>query len=326
MIVPRRFEAAAISKRNLREQCPLDNGQHDSIDTQQRWMSSKPGPLEILPLEISQQIMRYLDLKSLTVLRSVSYKARALTESLVEYHTLIHHGRGLVRAALSIGAAKWVSAADLCKALAQKRCVICSEVAPFIYLLGAVRVCHRCVAANERFHMKIPGHTAVDYGLTRSMVKELPHILSVPGRYTTKLRRRSKRVWLVDPEAARQAGIERYGSEELMREKVSQQIADRADAYEDRMIRYDLDDLGIHSRPIRPPHFGYEDGHDKNPHRYMGVVYQHFYDRHVGLEEAAVCCKLCYEDVVHRLEICWRMTPSRLYTLIEFLDHLGALG
>ena len=323
MLMPVALEAAAIDKVKLRAHCPLDNGQHDSIDAQQRLMWSECGPLDVLPIEIRQKILRYLDLKSLTRFRSVSYKTRAMTECLPEYDTLIHHGRGLVRASLSIGAAEWVSAADLCKALAEKRCIICSELAPFIYLLAAIRVCQRCVAVNERFHMKIPGHTVVDYGLTKSIVKRLPRILSLPGRYSMKNRRRSKRVWLVDPDAARQAGIQRYGSEELMQEMVSKHIADRADDYEDRMIRYDLGEFNIHTRPIRPIHFGYEDSHNKNPHRYMGVVYQHFYDRQVGLEEAGVSCKRCSDGLTHPGETKWRMDPARLYSLPEFIDHLG---
>jgi hypothetical protein len=87
----------------LRRHCPLDNDELRSspLLKAKPFSLSSMGSFKTCPPEIAHLILNILDLQSLTNLRAVCWRARALVDSLPSYHSIVQYCPDTLRAMLS---------------------------------------------------------------------------------------------------------------------------------------------------------------------------------------------------------------------------------
>ncbi|TRX94855.1 hypothetical protein FHL15_004316 [Xylaria flabelliformis] len=209
-LTPSQLEAYAYRKlrivdytlddADLETRCPLDNGQHlippqDSL-----------GQLDMLPLELLSCIFLALDLPSLTVFRRVNRCAMGLIDSLHQYQMVLKHCPNVLRAIISIDA-RYFDFRTLYKTLSSTKCEACDRFGGYLYLITCERVCYFCFTLNPDY-FPMPATRAAKYlGLPRKEIKHLPHILSLPGKYTTFCKLSRNRITLFDRQAVLESAL-----------------------------------------------------------------------------------------------------------------------
>ncbi|KAI1364821.1 hypothetical protein F5Y08DRAFT_200204 [Xylaria arbuscula] len=176
----------------LERRCPLDNGRHLMPPHESL------GQLDVLPLELLTYIFLALDIPSLTTLRRVNRRAMSLLDSLHQYQMVLKHCPNVLRAIISIDA-RYFDCETLYKTLSTSKCATCYRFGSFLYLLTCKRVCHYCFKVHVDYLPVPPAYVARFLGLPKKKIKHLPHILSLPGRYTISRKGLSrKRITLFD--------------------------------------------------------------------------------------------------------------------------------
>jgi hypothetical protein len=220
------YRGAMLETKDLERCCPLDNGHHEGQEP-----SASLGELDTLPLELLQPILLDIDLKSLTVLRSVSRSFRKTIDSMKEYDDIITHAPSTLRAALSINLGSWISCRQVYNTLCSQECAGCRRFGPFLYLLSCSRVCYICLLKDQRFLPMVPEYAKTAFKLSSQQLAGLPTALTIPGRYAeatfpqaaagepngTQVTDRFK---LVDRSAAYKAVYMEYPSLEQLKEYV----------------------------------------------------------------------------------------------------------
>src|SRR2546430_7279285 len=95
---------ATLDPEKLARCCPLDNRRRESTN-----VDVTLGVLDVLPLELLNTVLLKLDLRSLTTLRAVNRCARLTVDVIPQYKRIFTHSPRVLRAALSLGAASWIS-------------------------------------------------------------------------------------------------------------------------------------------------------------------------------------------------------------------------
>ncbi|KAI3335105.1 hypothetical protein F4824DRAFT_166216 [Ustulina deusta] len=203
-LTPSQLEAYAYRKSrivdytlddaDLETRCPLDNGRHlippqDSL-----------GQLDMLPLELLTCIFLTLDLPSLTIFRRVNRRAMGLVDSLHQYQMVLKHCPNVLRAIISIDA-RYFDCRTLYKTLSTTKCEACDRFGGYLYLITCKRVCYFCFTLNPDYFPVSATRAAKHLGLPRKEIKHLPHILSLPGKYTTFCKLSRNRMTLFDRQA-----------------------------------------------------------------------------------------------------------------------------
>jgi hypothetical protein len=220
------YRGAMLETKDLGRCCPLDNGHHEGQEP-----SASLGQLDTLPLELLQPILLDIDLKSLTVLRSVNRTFRKTIDSIKEYDDIIAHAPTSLRAALSINLGSWISCRQLYNTLCSQECVECGSFGPFLYLLSCSRVCYICLREDQRFLPMVPEYAKTAFKLSSQKLADLPTALSIPGRYAHSTfpqaaagepegSQITNRIKLVDRSAAYKAVYMEYPSLEQLKEYV----------------------------------------------------------------------------------------------------------
>lgn len=163
--------------------CPLDNGRHGS--KQGLYASRSIGKLDILPREVLDRILSiFLDLPTLTFLRSVSRTFRLFIDEMSEYKTILAHAPSNIRAALSLEVASAYSCKDLRTVLHKAECSHCGKFGAFLHLLTCERLCYQCFT-HDSYIPTTPDHPKIIYGITFEQIREakLPFARSIPGFY-----------------------------------------------------------------------------------------------------------------------------------------------
>ncbi|KAI1313689.1 hypothetical protein F5Y03DRAFT_105082 [Xylaria venustula] len=203
-LTPSQLEAYAYQKSrivdytlddaDLETRCPLDNGRH-LIPPQYSL-----GQLDRLPLELLTCIFLTLDLPSLTIFRRVNRRAMGLVDSLHQYRMVLKHCPDVLRAIISIDA-HYFDCRTLYKTLSTTKCEGCDRFGSYLYLITCKRVCYFCLTSNIDYFPVSATRAAKYLGLPRKEIMHLPHILSLPGKYTTFCKLSKKRIMLFDRQA-----------------------------------------------------------------------------------------------------------------------------
>jgi hypothetical protein len=141
---------------------------------------SPVGSLEALPLEVLQSILNLLDLQCLTDFRAVSWRARALVDSVPQYNTLVQHCPDALRAFLSTGMAVHFSASQIFEALCTQDCIDCGLFGPLLDLFTAHRYCIICVSSSYDLFTVAVSTASRDFGLGLETMHTMPKLLTVP--------------------------------------------------------------------------------------------------------------------------------------------------
>ena len=256
----------------LEHDCPLDQ---TSLKTpsasQMRDSIASLGRFDKLPVETTQNILSNLDLSTLTSLRSINRRMNLLVDSLFPYKEVFTHAPNALRALLSTGAARYFTAIDLQNALRDQKCFLCSRFGALLYLLECRRCCWQCLIGSQDL-MPVSKRAAKQlYHLDEQTMVNLPTLLTIPGSYGPKQRRRpnmrtkgGNRVTLVAYGAAQKAGAELQALiENYEKAELRTRIALRGPVAQDHMREMDCQNYD----PV-----GYREGYGLEPQRFMAAI------------------------------------------------------
>ncbi|KAI0182982.1 hypothetical protein EV127DRAFT_448302 [Xylaria flabelliformis] len=181
----------SLDDADLETRCPLDNGRHA---TQSR---HSVGQLDELPLELVTEILLMLDLPTLTAFRRVNSRAISLVDSIYQYRMIRKHCPNILRAIISINAQSFNCWA-LYRTLSTTKCATCDRFGGYLYLITCKRVCYSCFKSNLNYFPVTSRYATQRTGLKRKELKRLPHISSLPGRYSISGRLVRNRTLLFD--------------------------------------------------------------------------------------------------------------------------------
>ena len=269
-----------IDPEYLQNDCPLDqtSSKMPSVSHMQEATASL-GHLDKLPLETTQNIFSYLDLGTLTLLRSISRRMSLLVDSLLAYKEVITHCPNALRAVLSTQTAQYFTATDLYNALRAQECFLCGRFGALLYLLECRRCCFECLTSVEDLLPICKASAQVLYHFNAQTITDIPTLLSIPGHYGLKQDRMSHmrgkggvRVAMVSYGAARKACAElQIGDtldddddyEQYQKAKLETRIALRGPVSQDFMR--DMDCMNYDPA-------GYNAGYGLEPERFMAAI------------------------------------------------------
>ena len=286
-----------IDTELLRQLCPLDQSSSKTpLASKIRAATASLGRLDVLPLETLQNTLSYLDLSSLTCLRSISRRLRALVDSLHHYRAVVTHAPNALRALLSTHAAPFFTASDLYQALRAQDCFWCGDnFGTHLYLLECRRCCWKCLTSARDLLPIAKEPAKLFQRLDARTMAEMPTLLSLPGFYGLKevsmphmYIKHGKRITLVSYRAVRKAGPKLHGREAKNRDyekaKLETRIALRGPLNQDFMrdtncANYDR--------------AGYNAGYGLEAQRFMAAV--RFPTLSAGTVEWGISCLGCLE-------------------------------
>lgn len=228
------------------------------------------GTLNTLPLELFHEIIRKLDLRTLTDFRHVNRQAMWLVESAPQYKTIRKHAFNALRGILCIQAGRWITCEMLYNKLCTAECEQCGDFGSYLYILTCERVCYVCLTSDKRYLPLRYLHAIRKFGLNRPILRTLPTMKSIPGTYSPRQKIVRAHLTLVDFDCARRAGIALHGSVSAMEQYVSSMPAPK-------------------TRARRQPF----DGKSENPLRFMAIVRTPWFNRSSQEPEWGFCCIAC---------------------------------
>lgn len=286
------FEHLDARSADLERCCPLDSTQHSAGFTLPPVNSL--GALDMLPSELTNQVLLYLNISTITAFRRVNQCARAYIDSLYQYNDIITHAPTVLRATLASKSADWITLPILHSTLTSThKCSTCSDFGAFISLFTCTRTCYLCASRKTALHPLKPCEARVRYALDEPSSEALHRVKIIPGQYTSNLpnpatyRSKSKRYTLVDRSEAIEAGVKLHGSIQKMRKVV---------AHRERVLRVKLNALDI--KRSRRAHLALghvpDDYKSNNPRRFMSIVRAPWIDRQPRVTvDWGLFCKAC---------------------------------
>lgn len=304
-----------VEAEELARHCPLDNGRHDFTNNN---MATTLGDLAVMPPEVLSMMLSALDLCSLTIFRAVNKCSRLHVDNLPQYKIIFAHAPSVLRAAIASGAGSWISCAQLANVLSNITCSRCADFGAFIYLLTWERVCFMCLSYSNDFLPLSANKAKTVYGLKKTSLNDLHTLTTIPGTYSHSLLVRKKRIRLVDPLAAFEAGIRQHSSVESMTTFFDQRCSALA-MYRRRTSFYASDTLPVQDpRQAAPPQ---SDGHASNALRFQATVRAPYIDIRNDCTDWGVSCAPCRDcgsgQRTGRRNSDWR----RLFTRATYTDH-----
>ncbi|KAH9884600.1 hypothetical protein F4778DRAFT_556881 [Xylariomycetidae sp. FL2044] len=183
-----------LDDAELDARCPLDNGRHVILP------KTSAGQLDLLPPELIDEVLRMLDIPTLTTFRRVNQRAMHLVDSLPPYRRLWTSCRTILRAVVSINAASF-SCETLFQALTGEKCESCGLFGGYLYLITCKRVCYVCFTERKEYFPVSLTLAVRQAKVPKKALSHLPQVLSLPGRYTATAKLSKYRVTLVDRQA-----------------------------------------------------------------------------------------------------------------------------
>lgn len=190
-----------LDDAHLETRCPLDNGRHHGQP------KHPAGRLDLLPAELIAEVLLALDLPSLTAFRRVNRRAMGLVDSLHQYQMVFNHCPDVLRAIVSIDA-KHFDCTSLFETLSTTKCATCDRFGGRLYLITCKRVCYFCFT-TDLLYFPVSATLATKHtGIARRDLKSLPHIFSLPGRFTGSNKLARGRIMLLDRQSLRNRASE----------------------------------------------------------------------------------------------------------------------
>lgn len=276
------------------------------------------GTLDVLPLEVLHLILDQLDVSAIAMFRQANRQALDLVSSLPSYEAITRVAPNILRSYRAIQAERIVTCSQIYEQLCQPACQKCGDFGGYLYLLTCSRVCFLCVAEDPVYLPLRPRQACRKFGLGQRATDTLPTMLTRGGLYSPNEKKLKGGILLVDHDAARQAGIDLYGSATLMEEYVSGKEAERQREYEEKLRRVRTSDAGQGS--IRRPAGEPFDGRSGNPARFASVNRIPWIDKATRQVEWGIHCRGCRRSR-NRLSHC-----RQKYTLASFRSHLNQFG
>jgi len=308
-----RLKDNTLDENNLVSGCPLDKSR--VYNTPQQDL----GALQVLPLELLQVLLFQLDLRTLMDFRWVNHRALQVVDSIPEYKEITTHALNALRGILCIGTGRWITCEALYNTICTAECEECGDFAGYIYILTCKRVCFLCLSENKAYLPLRYSLAIRKFGITRQIIDMLPHMRSIPGTYSPNERKCRDRLSLVDPNSARQAGINFHGSTSAMERYVSDLAAQKLQKFNEKLLKAEVEGRRITAR--RPSSEDPFDGQPGNPLRFMAIVQAPTINRSSKEVEWGSYCVGCRESSDERPQ-----HFRRRFTKASFAEHLKECG
>ncbi|KAI2603993.1 uncharacterized protein GGS25DRAFT_506479 [Hypoxylon fragiforme] len=104
------------------------------------------GVLDILPLELLQDVVSHLDLRSLTSFRSVNRRATEIALSLREYRAITTHYQSSLCVMLAVDTSRRITCRTLYAALRTSTCKRCGDEGGYLFTSTCERLCTHCLS------------------------------------------------------------------------------------------------------------------------------------------------------------------------------------
>jgi len=158
------------------------------------------------------------------------------------------------------------------------------------------------------------------FGISRRTLATLPQMQSIPGWYSTKDRKRNKRLRLVDFDSVYQAGISFHGSAIAMEQYIENCKEKRQDKILESVMQ-----MFLHGNDVRPrviPSLEPRDGGMDNSLRFMAIVRLPAFIRSTRSLESGRYCIGCVNTYYTSGSRSWQ----RKFTRASFDAHLLECG
>lgn len=204
----RNIDDHTLDDAELEAWCRLDNGRHVTMP------KTSVGQLDLLPDELIDQVLRMLDIPTLTTFRRVNQRAMHFVDSLPPYRRLWTSCPNVLRAVISINAASF-SCETLFEALTREKCESCRLFGGYLYLITCKRVCYLCFTSRKEYFPVSLTLATRHAKLPKKALNHLPQVHSLPGRYTASAKLSRYRMTLID----RQALLDLSGDSEMLNKR-----------------------------------------------------------------------------------------------------------
>lgn len=245
------------------------------------------GPIDRLPLELLEDIILQLDIRSLLNFRQINLRSRQAVDSLKQYQAVAFHGLNLFCALLRTRLATQISLGDFWDALCTKTCALCGEFGGFISLLTWIRCCFNCLQSAPETQLQTVAALRKQFQLNKVQLDQLRSFKTLPGIYTIEESVYKFRMAVVSLHQARAVFGQR-----------------------------------LHA-PVQTP--SVNSGRDQR-YRFMGSCALPYYDRRIGRVEHGVSCAGCQlaleKDIIGSRGEQWAFEArDRVYARDGFLTH-----
>ncbi|KAI5300735.1 hypothetical protein KEM56_002232 [Ascosphaera pollenicola] len=280
---------------------------------------------ETLPLEALQMICREVDLDTLMTMRHVNARLRMVVDHMFEFNRVAKHYPELIAAFLRLGVAKWHTIGQVYAALNSQRCVECGRYGDIIYALTCHRICYEC-QLTEKYYPLSATEVQETYCLSRTQLRHLPCLKSVPGYYGYPTGWYEQPTWFVyscnlyDRYRVLETAIAVHGSVAAAIDRAAAKFQERMNRYEERYTHLlnegDTRRAEALRRPRRRARIGY--CIRLEPERYMATIRAPALDFNSGSHTIGFCCPNYRHNDVEK--------DMRMYTKETFVQHLENEG
>ena len=187
-----------LSDQDLERACPL------STHRRRKRAEHCLGRLDTLPLEILNMILLHLDLRSCASLQQTNRRGYDIIHEMPQLKAIIQHCPDTLRGIFSTEIAPFIELQQLLDKLTSPACESCNDFAGYLYLLTCSRVCYRCFTQLPNYLPVLRSQACRQFRFSRTGLKSLPHLKSVPGRYTGMRRSCRKRLTLMNAQTTQQ--------------------------------------------------------------------------------------------------------------------------
>lgn len=160
------------------------------------------GQIDKLPLELLSEVLLELDVPTLVAFRCINLQAMAVVDSLPKFRKIAENCIDVIRAIVATKANSF-TLNTLHNRLSMSDCVNCGIFGGYLYLITCQRVCYFCFSRDTAY-FPITEPTARRIGIRKDHLRTLPHLLSLPGQYTSFEKLSKKRIKLFDRAAVQQ--------------------------------------------------------------------------------------------------------------------------
>lgn len=281
------------------------------------------GVLDKLPLELVQELLAFLDLCSLAQFRRVNRRALNVVDCIPQYKTITTYTPLALQCIRAVGTGQWISCNTLYEKLCTAECEECGDFAGYLYILTCVRICFLCLSRNIKYTPLRPSQAEAKFGLNAKVLRNLPRMKAVPGKYSPKQKNIQEPLVLVDMESAKQEGILLHGSASVMRQHVYNtynQMWQEKLKLDKSCIEEETQMLRFHHLRAQLKEYRF-DGTPANPLRFLAIIRIPWFNRVSQELEWGFHCIACQDSYHSR-----SLYPRRKFTAASFGEHLRQYG
>jgi hypothetical protein len=142
------------------------------------------GDLDALPIELLNAILRYSDLRAVSMLRMLNRRARVIVDASLPYKHILLCAPHVVTALARTGVASHFPVDEVFHALSTPACHICGKFGMFLWIPECMRCCFACLREAPRLMPMGERDAKAAFGLTKSALARVPIMVTLPGTYT----------------------------------------------------------------------------------------------------------------------------------------------